>query len=209
MYKTILIFLILFSVISKSVSIINGNKTSIETYHWLASVVIADFFLPLSWYAEYTCAGTIIGSKWVITAAHCVPDIPWWSSSEYYIRVGSNDPERNGDMIKVDSINHEHYDPDTHGNDVALVKLASEIEWKYPTHPIEMVNEEYEIIHGLVVRTAGFGITCDDCKISSQLYELYHTTCIPITRLLTKDDEAKETIMCSEDVNGKSTGSYI
>lgn len=206
MYKTIIIFSILFSVISKSISIINGNKTNIETYPWMASIIVGDHL----WFDKYTCAGTIIGSKWVITSAHCFVDYPWYSTNYFYVRVGSNSPDSDGDPIKVNRwIIHE----ESNINDLAVIELVSEIHWKYPTHPIELINEDFEIIKGLVVRTASFGDTCDECATSSQLYELCQKTCIPITNLGTNyekfDNEQKERIMCSEDENEKSTGLYI
>lgn len=47
-------------------------------------------------------------------------------------------------------LKHKDGDGDNFANDVALMELASEIKWIYPTHPIELVNQEFEIIDGLV-----------------------------------------------------------
>lgn len=160
---------------------------------------------------HYTCAGTIIGSRWVITSTHCLLDISWWSTAYH---IGSNNPESDGYTKEIKNcIIHKDYDENTYANDVAVIELKSEIEWIYPTHPIELVNQEFEIIDELFVRTAGFGETCEGCGTSSQLYELVQTTCTPLTFLGTNlknfDDEGKETVMCSHDVNKKSTGLYI
>ncbi|XP_031617250.1 chymotrypsin-like protease CTRL-1 [Contarinia nasturtii] len=207
MYKFIIIFsLILFSAIRRcsceNVQIINGNKTTRENYPWIVSINTAS---KIHWIIWYTCSGTLISKKWVITSAHCYENR--WYPVYQFIRAGSDLPESDGVWSFIDTWTiHPDYDSETAKNDVALILLSSELEESNKICSIEMINQGYVIEDGLEVRTAAFGKTCDECKISQQLFELVQTTCTPVEREKSEfDDGTGGTVMCSIDKQEKST----
>ena len=71
------------------------------------------------------CGGTYIGGRWVVTAAHCVADVP---AAAIMVNVGGHDLEKDqSNVISVAQVlPHSDYDARTINNDIALLKLERE-----------------------------------------------------------------------------------
>ena len=79
---------------------------------------------------NYGCGGTLVGDKYVITAAHCV--VKHWDASELFVSIGdtTHDMEHEAEsfIIGVDKIiEHPLYTSNPTTNDIAVLVLDKEI----------------------------------------------------------------------------------
>lgn len=119
------------------------------------------------------CAGSVIASKWILTAAHCAPVFG------KFVTAGSIDlksKERFKLEIKKGHI-HPDYNDKTYTHDIALIEL------KYPIHyenmgitPIEILTPELEkegfILPGVEGTLMGWGAISEGGKYSNTLLKV-------------------------------------
>jgi secreted trypsin-like serine protease len=86
--------------------------------------VVALLFKPIAsnavaWY----CAGTVVGARQVLTAAHCADFL---AAADLAVLVGTQDLNNGGQRLSVSGIAvHPGWNPNTLENDVAVLTLAS------------------------------------------------------------------------------------
>lgn len=119
------------------------------------------------------CAGSVIASRWILTAAHCAPVF------EKFVTAGSIDlksKERFKLEIKKGHI-HPDYNDKTYTHDIALIEL------KYPIHfenmgitPIALLTPELEsegfILPGVIGTLMGWGAIREGGKYSNILLKV-------------------------------------
>nr|CAH0112627.1 unnamed protein product [Daphnia galeata] len=96
--------------------IIGGREATPGRWPWQVAI--------LNRFKEAFCGGTLIGTRWVLTAAHCL-------RKRLYVRIGEYDlVEDDGtemDFRVEEVFVHPEYDPETVDNDVALLRLPEAI----------------------------------------------------------------------------------
>jgi len=140
--------------------ITGGTNADISSFPWMVFIEAGDF----------TCGGSIIGDRWIITAAHCTRDdynvrIP---ASSFDVVVGANNPRNplQGKTYKVSEvIAHESFDISTLENDIALLRLTLPVD--YPNAvPIKLIASldvaAGATAPGVISWVTGYGITSVD-----------------------------------------------
>ncbi|KAL0100204.1 hypothetical protein PUN28_019554 [Cardiocondyla obscurior] len=123
--------------------VMGGNSTGIFQYPWMA-LIAYDTGRPNP---EFRCGGSIISSRYILTAAHCVTSLPG-GLSLIGVRVGDHDIDKERDCetdlngleilcaekyqdFGVDSvIFHPEYTRTKLQNDIALIRLNSTIDFR-------------------------------------------------------------------------------
>ena len=103
----------------------------------------------------WECSGTLIASRWVATAAHCV--VGGNLSGEYYFIIGYSWDQATDYARIQTTYAHEQYDDQNYINDVALLKLSSAITSVSPM-PVNTETVGSNWI-GRELQVVGYGIT--------------------------------------------------
>ena len=120
----------------KEAKIIGGEDVDIADYPWQVYILytVGEYI--------YSCGGTIIGDKWILTAAHCTTDDDkmFVDAGDMRVYTGSSAPH-SGDQYQVKTIiRHENYNKYTDANDIALLELETEITTANAT-PIKLLTK--------------------------------------------------------------------
>ncbi|XP_052128845.1 phenoloxidase-activating enzyme 1-like isoform X2 [Frankliniella occidentalis] len=155
--------------------IINGNKTNVYEYPWMARLG----YQNRNGNIAYRCGGSLINSRYVLTAAHCVEG-GRSTESLTTVRLGENDIRTEIDCsiisgtevcappaidVGVDEV-ISHPDFSLQGvnrlqNDVALVRLERRVMFTEAVKPIclPVGNEQFKDLDRKKVTVAGWGTT--------------------------------------------------
>jgi hypothetical protein len=143
--------------------IIGGTTADITEFPWMV----------LYRSQNYGCGGTIIAPGWILTAAHCTEDSnnnPI-SFSEMSVIAGSTTPFNNnsGSTYSVSYvIRHEGYNPSTKENDIALLKLNTDIAGAKPIKLISSYDvSDGSIAPGVMAWVTGWGVTNSSSQVMS------------------------------------------
>jgi len=113
-----------------------------------------------------TCGGTLVGSKTVVTAAHCIQ-----GASQVIVIPGTNS-RNSGTQISVTGagiIPHENYNSNTLENDFGLVILPSDVTFSNDIAPACLPADLTSSFNGVAGVISGWGKTCDSCDTATDL----------------------------------------
>ncbi|XP_023237211.1 transmembrane protease serine 9-like [Centruroides sculpturatus] len=127
--------------------IVGGRNAEEGEVPWIASIYLRGI---------YSCVGSIIAKRWILTAAHC-----FMSTSKprnYYIRVGNLYMNGQGNDLDIESIyKHPNYrNPRRYNNDIALLKLKNDIVYNKYTWPI-CLDRNNVSLNDKIATIAGWG----------------------------------------------------
>ena len=143
-----------------------GQVSEAGKYPWTAAVW---------WGGQVVCGGSILNSRWVLTAAHCVP----YSARNYHVVLGMHDRWFSyGDPKKYllsKRIRHPDYNYNAKGfpNDLALLQMDKEadLSTKY-AKPIALPNPREDFFGNNDCVIVGWGAVQNNGAQSGILYEV-------------------------------------
>jgi secreted trypsin-like serine protease len=151
--------------------IIGGEETDIKQHPWQVALTIKR---PEG---SYLCGGSIIAQQWVLTAAHCFPTPA--TPSAVTVKAGATNYVTEGVWSAIERIVvHEGYDPHTHANDIALIKLKAAPTGKV----IPLATADTSLKPRQPLEVTGWGVTSEDGGTSHVLRKarvpyVANTTC--------------------------------
>lgn len=126
--------------------IVGGFVVSIDQVPYQAAVL---------YNGKFSCGGSIIGPRWILTALHCIQTM---EPSEYQIVVGTDDPE-NGTKLQVENMFAPPFLINGSVFDIALVMLRKRLEYNEKVQCLPLLKSIEEIAVGKPVVISGFGST--------------------------------------------------
>ena len=147
---------------------IGGIPVAPKEYPWQVALLHPSF-------GNIFCSGSYIGNGWIVTAAHCISDSnnQALKKNDILVLTGSVNLISGGKKVHLEKepIIHDKWDPVTHANDIALLKVAK-IE-SLPAVRIPTIEVEAPLISiNKILTVSGWGLTTENGDISTVLLKV-------------------------------------
>jgi len=122
------------------------------------------------------CGGSVIAPGWVMTAGHCVYGNDH-NPQGFQIKAGVFDESKNAEsgerMVKIKRmILHPDYNHEQTSHDIALLELATPLEYTNHIQPVCLPNSDSILKPATMVTVTGWGTTSSGGSISKKLQQV-------------------------------------
>uniref|UniRef100_A0A1B6E201 Peptidase S1 domain-containing protein n=1 Tax=Clastoptera arizonana TaxID=38151 RepID=A0A1B6E201_9HEMI len=162
---------------NKKRRIVGGHVTYVNQYPWMALLL---------YNSKFYCGATLINSKYLLTAAHCING---FRKTKITVRIFEHDRDSDNETKHFDRklrriIKHSSYSDDTFNNDIALLALDEEVKIENDLRPVCLppAKKSFSGVTGIVT---GWGVKKTGGSTSPTLQEVQ----VPIM----SNDDCKKT----------------
>ncbi|CAL1573966.1 unnamed protein product [Knipowitschia caucasica] len=177
--------------------IVGGTEAENGAWPWQVSLQIR---------GSHICGGSIISSKWILSAAHCFESYnrAYLWKVQYgdvsLIHMAFYNPSKSVDKI----ISHANYNPETNDNDIALLKLSSPLAFSSTVKPVCLPNAGLDLSPERQAWITGWGAlrssgTSPDRLNQAEVTIYSRGTCNAHSVL---DGAVTETMICAGKLSG-------
>ncbi|CAG0887077.1 unnamed protein product [Darwinula stevensoni] len=192
--------------IPKQGRIVGGTKTHFGDWPWTVLVKESTW---LGLFTKNKCGGVLLNHKYVVTAAHCQPGFLASLTvvlGEFDL-TGNVEPMRTVERNVKRIIVHRDYDPKTFENDIALLELASPVEYRPHVVPICLPDDNEDFV-GKKALVAGwgrtkYGGTVPDVLMQVEVPIMTNSECQAMFYKAGHPKAIRESFMCAGYPNGE------
>nr|P35037.5 RecName: Full=Trypsin-3; Flags: Precursor [Anopheles gambiae] len=113
--------------------------------------------VSLQYFNSHRCGGSVLNSKWILTAAHCTVNL---QPSSLAVRLGSSRHASGGTVVRVARVlEHPNYDDSTIDYDFSLMELESELTFSDVVQPVSLPDQDEAVEDGTMTIVSGWGNT--------------------------------------------------
>ncbi|XP_061496238.1 acrosin-like [Rhineura floridana] len=162
---------------SSALQFVGGINTLPGTWPWMVSIRT-----PFRSGYQHTCGGSLIGAKWILTAAHCFKDKRYLTNWE--LVFGATELSRPGPDAQLRFfkrvVEHENYQPQQQNNDIALIELDDPIQCNDYIQPACLPESSVDVSAMVHCYIAGWGYTQEKSTAPSDILKEAKVDLIPI-----------------------------